>query len=118
MLDRLIVAAALVFDKTEQMKGLRVTGSDRQDLTAHPLRLSRASSALMCERRAEPSGDRRRRAACRATLLPQPGFDPPLLSVHWDLDSATSRYISTVAGNRQRAVILEASTGAREKEER
>jgi hypothetical protein len=67
------------------MKGLRVTGSDRQDLTAHPLRLSRASSALMRERRAEPSGDRRRRAACRATLLPQPGFDAPLLSVHLGL---------------------------------
>jgi hypothetical protein len=39
----------------------------------------------MCERRAEPSGDRRRRAACRATLLPQPGFDAPLLSVHLGL---------------------------------
>jgi hypothetical protein len=39
-------------------------------------------------------GDPRRRAACSATLLPQPGFDAPLLSVHRGLDSATSRYIS------------------------
>jgi hypothetical protein len=67
------------------MKGLRVTGSDRQDLTAHALRFRRTSPALMRERRAEPSGDRRRRAACCATLLPQPGFDPPLLSVHQSL---------------------------------
>jgi hypothetical protein len=74
-----------------------VTGVDRQDLAAHPFRIGSATVALMRERRAEPSGDRRRRTACRATLLPEPGFDAPLLSVHRGLDSATSRYISIIA---------------------
>ena len=82
VLDRLVGTAALMLDQAEQMKGLRMTGVDGQDLAAHPLRLRQASAALMGERRAEPPGDRRRRAACRATLLPQPGFDAPLLSVH------------------------------------
>ena len=82
VLDRLFGAPALMLDQTEQMKGLRMTGLHRQDLAAHPLRVGDASAALMRERRAEPSGDPRRRAVCRATLLPQPGFDAPLLSVH------------------------------------
>ena len=80
VLYRRLGAAALVLDETEQMKGGRMTGIDGQDLTAHPLCLRRASPALMRERRPEPLGERR--AACRATLLPKPGFDAPLLSVH------------------------------------
>jgi hypothetical protein len=67
------------------MKRLRMTGVDRQDLAAHPLRISRAPAALMRERRAEPPGDRGDQVVCRATMLPEPGFDAPLLSVHRDL---------------------------------
>ena len=44
MLDRLVGAAALMLEQTEQMKGLRMTGFERQDLTAYSLRLSGASS--------------------------------------------------------------------------
>ena len=84
-LDRLIVAAALMLEQAEQMKCLRITGSDRQDLAAHPLCFRRASFAVMRERRAKPSGDRHRRAACGAALLPRPGSSPSLLPVHRDL---------------------------------
>src|SRR5882757_5365000 len=85
VLDRLVGTAALMLDQTEQMKRLRMTGVDRQDLAAHPLRISRAPAALMHERRAEPPGDRRDQVVWRATMLPKPGFDAPLLSVHRDL---------------------------------
>src|SRR5436309_6175358 len=82
VLDRVVGAAALMLDQAEQMKCLRMTGVDRQDLATHPLRIRRASAALMRERRAEPSGDRRRPAYCRTALLPPPGSGPSLLSVH------------------------------------
>jgi hypothetical protein len=85
VLDRLVGAAALMLDQTEQVKSLRMTRVDEQDLTAHPLCFRSASAALMRKRRAEPTGDPRRRAVCRATLLTCPGFDAPLLSVHWGL---------------------------------
>jgi len=69
--------------QAEQMKRLGVTGVDRKDVTANPLCICHASRALMGERRAEPSGNRHRWAACRAAQLSQPGFDaPPLSSVH------------------------------------
>jgi hypothetical protein len=85
VLDRRVGAAALMLDQTEQMKGLRITGVNGQDLAAHPLRIGRASPALMRERRPEPSGDRRRRADWRTTLLAPPGLGAPLLSVHQTL---------------------------------
>ncbi len=81
-LDRVVGTAALMLDQTELMKGLSMTGVDGQDLTANSLGICRAPAALMGERRVEPPGDRRRWAAYRATLLPQPGSGPPLLSVH------------------------------------
>ena len=67
------------------MKGLGMTGVDGEDVTANALRLGRAPGALMGERGAEPHGDRRRGAACRATLRPQSGSGAPLFSVHRDL---------------------------------
>lgn len=82
VLDRIIGAAALMLDQTKQMKGLRMTGVDRQDVMADKLRIGSAPRALMSERRAEPTDDRRRPPACRATLLPQPGFGAPLPPVH------------------------------------
>jgi hypothetical protein len=87
-----------MLDQTEQVKGLRMTGVDRQDLAVHPFRIGSASIALMRDRRGEPSGNPGRWAFCRGTLLPQPSFDAPLLSVHRGVDSATSRYISIIAG--------------------
>ena len=82
-LDRVIGAAALMLNQAEQMKGLGMTGVDRQDVTANPLRIGRASRVLMGERRVEPPGDRRRWAARHATVIARSGSGaPPLSSVH------------------------------------
>ena len=116
VLDRLVGAAALMLDQTEQMKGLRMTGVDRQDLAAHPLRIRRAS------RRADARAPRRTigRSAPLGCLPRDPAAPAGLRRAaafgSSGLDSATRRYISIVAGNRRSGGDPQGAHGARKKE--
>jgi hypothetical protein len=106
VLDCVIGAAALMLDQTEQVQSLRITAIDGQDVTANPLRLRRASSALMGERSAEPSGDRRRPTAYHALRLSRTRFSAPLLSVHWTWITQSADTYPPLRENRRAAVTL------------
>lgn len=56
-LDRVISAALLMLEETEQMKGLGMIGIAHENLTANSLRFRHAARTLMGEGRAEPLGD-------------------------------------------------------------
>jgi len=84
-LDRIVGAPALMLYQSEQMEGLGMTGIQGQDLMANPFRLGQPARALIGERAAEPSGDRRPRVARRTHLLCWPGLGPALLSIHHGL---------------------------------
>jgi hypothetical protein len=80
--DRFVEAAGLIADQAEQMKDLRMTGVDHEDVTTSPLRLRDPSRAPVRKRHAT---GRSTSLACPPCELFPLSFGTPLLSLHWYL---------------------------------